>query len=104
MKQAKYILFGLTALLSAQSVLAGDVAAGKAKAAVCAACHGTKGISTAPMYPNIAGQKETYLVAQLKAFRDKSRSDGLASLMQMQAASLSDDDIDNLAAYFSSLK
>ena len=104
MKQVKYILFGLTALLSAQSVLAGDAAAGKSKAALCFACHGVKGISTAPMYPNLAGQKETYIISSLKAFRDKSRNGGMAAIMQMQAASLSDDDVANLAAYFSSLK
>jgi cytochrome c553 len=79
---------------------AGDANAGKSKAAVCAGCHGPNGVSNNPVWPNLAGQKEGYLVAQLKAFREGSRSNPLMSPM---AKPLSDADIDNLAAYFSSL-
>ncbi len=89
-----------TGLISTQS-FAADVAAGKAKAAACAACHGANGISIAPMWPNLAGQKEVYLSKQIKAFRDGTRKDPSMSPM---AAGLSDADADNLAAYFSSLK
>ena len=80
---------------------AGDVAAGKAKTAVCAGCHGVKGISMIPMYPNLAGQKSTYTAKQLKAFRDKTRVD---PIMAGMAAALTDADIDNIAAYYESLK
>lgn len=80
---------------------AGDAAAGKAKSAVCAGCHGANGISANPLWPNLAGQKDAYLVKQIKAFRDGTRSDPMMSPM---AKPLSDADIDNLAAYFSSLK
>ena len=104
MKRSAYIIFGLTALFSAQITLAADAAAGKAKAAVCASCHGANGIALMPSYPNLAGQNEPYLVSSLKAYRDKQRSGGMAAIMQMQASSLSDDDIDNLAAHFASLK
>lgn len=104
MKYLAYTLFGLTTLLSAQTVLAGDAAAGKEKAALCAACHGANGIALMPAYPNLAGQNEAYLVSSLKAYRDKQRNGGMAAIMQMQAASLSDDDIDNIAAHFASLK
>ena len=83
------------------SAMAGDVAAGKAKSATCAGCHGGNGVSMVPMYPNLAGQKEMYLVKQLKAFRDGTRSDPTMGAM---AKPLSDADIDNLAAYFASLK
>jgi len=79
---------------------AGDAAAGKAKAAVCSACHGMEGISANPMWPNLAGQKDQYLIKQLKAFRAGERSD---PLMSAQATPLSDADIENLAAHFSSL-
>jgi cytochrome c553 len=79
---------------------AGDIESGKAKAGVCAACHGGNGISQIPMYPNLAGQKEQYLVIQLKAFRAKERNN---MVMAPMAAALSDDDIANLAAYYSSL-
>lgn len=79
---------------------AGDAAAGKAKAATCAGCHGAAGVSNNPMWPNLAGQKEGYLVKQMKAFRDGTRTDPMMSPM---AKPLSDADIENLAAYFSGL-
>lgn len=82
---------------------AADIAAGKAKAAVCAACHGQNGIAQIPTYPNLAGQHEQYLVMALKAYRAKERTGGQAVIMQGQAAALTDEDIANLAAYFASL-
>lgn len=84
--------------------VAGDAAAGKAKAAVCAACHGANGIATIKMYPNLAGQNKEYLISALKAYRDKQRNGGMAAVMQAQAAALSDADIENLAEYYSTLK
>ncbi|HUV21421.1 MAG TPA: cytochrome c [Gammaproteobacteria bacterium] len=86
--------------LNVQTALAGDAAAGKAKSALCAACHGMDGISTNDMWPNLAGQKEGYMVMQLKAFRGGERNN---PMMAPMTAGLSDDDIANLAAYFSSL-
>lgn len=82
-------------------VLAGDAAAGKAKANTCIACHGANGISTQPIYPNLAGQKEAYLVKAIKAYKSGERSD---PTMKAMSAPLTDADIDNLAAHFSSLK
>lgn len=82
----------------------GDVAAGKAKAGVCAACHGPAGIAMIPIYPNLAGQNEQYLVSALKAYKAKQRTGGQAAIMQGQATALSDADIANLAAYYASLK
>jgi cytochrome c553 len=86
--------------LSAGNVMAADVAAGKAKAAVCAACHGADGISAIPNYPNLKGQKAAYIVKQLKDFKAGTRKD---PVMGAQAAALSDADIENLAAYYESL-
>ncbi len=83
------------------SAVAGDAAAGQAKAAVCAACHGATGISAVPMYPNLAGQKAQYIVKQLKAFKDGTRKDPVMAPMAMP---LSDADMDNLAAYYEGLK
>lgn len=82
------------------SMAAGDAAAGKTKAASCAGCHGAAGVSANPLWPNLAGQKDAYIIKQLKAFRDGTRTDPMMSPM---AKPLSDADIDNLAAYFSSL-
>ncbi|WP_297528669.1 c-type cytochrome [Thiohalobacter sp.] len=79
---------------------AADIAAGKAKAASCAGCHGANGISNNPMWPNLAGQKAGYLAKQLRAFRDGTRQD---PMMTPMAKPLSDADIENLAAYYSSL-
>jgi len=75
------------------------VATGAAeKAAVCAACHGPTGISASPIWPNLAGQHRDYLEQALHAYRDKQRQD---PIMQGQATALTDDDIRQLAAYFS---
>jgi len=100
-----FTIAGLFALSSMVPVAAsaGDVAAGKAKAGVCAACHGQNGSSQVPVYPNLAGQKEQYLVAALKAYKAGQRKGGQAPVMQGQATGLSDDDIANLAAYYASL-
>lgn len=88
-------------VLASSPVFAGDAAAGKAKSAVCAACHGAMGVSAIPMYPNLAGQKEAYLAKQLKDFKSGNRKDPVMAPMAM---GLSDADIANLAAYYSSLK
>lgn len=96
----KHIFLILALSLSSACVLAGDPEAGKDKAASCAACHGPAGISANPEWPNLAGQKEGYLAIQLIAFRDGTRENILMSPM---AKSLKDEDIDDLAVYFSSL-
>lgn len=95
-------LLSLSAVTTAAA--AGDAEAGKAKSAVCASCHGADGIALMPTYPNLAGQNEAYLVSALKAYRSKERRGGNAALMHAMAANLSDEDINNLAAYYASLK
>lgn len=98
----KYPLFAAMFFMSMISfnAAAADVAAGKAASSTCGGCHGVDGISSVPVYPNLAGQKAQYLEVQLKAFRDGSRKDPVMGAM---VKSLSDADISNLAAYFSSL-
>lgn len=88
------------------SVLAGDAEAGKTVFATkgCAGCHGPAGVSVAPMYPNLAGQKEQYLTLAIKAYKDGTRNSANAASMKPMAAMLSDADIDNVAAYLSGLK
>ena len=92
------ILMGMTLLGGLAQ--AADIEAGKAKSAACAACHGGEGISPTPIWPNLAGQKEQYLAAQMKAFRDGGRQN---AQMAPMVANLSDEDIANLAAYYASL-
>jgi len=105
MNLKRYAVAGILAFGAALPAVASaaDLAAGKAKAAVCAACHGANGIAQIPTYPNLAGQNEQYLVLALKAYKNKQRTGGQAVIMQGQAAALSDEDIANLAAYFASL-
>jgi len=87
--------------LSSTAMAAGDAAAGKAKAASCMGCHGAQGISAVPTYPNLAGQKAAYTAKQLKAFKSGARKD---PTMNAMSKPLSNADIDNLSAYYASLK
>ena len=90
----------LLACFWATPVLAADSAAGEQKAATCQACHGPKGKSSSAQWPNLAAQQPAYIINQLNAFKTGSRSN---PMMQAMAAKLSEDDIKNLAAYYSSL-
>ena len=90
------------ALLTAgsQVMAAGDAAAGKAKAMTCAGCHGAAGISSNDLWPNLAGQKAGCLTKQIKAFRDGQRSDPMSSMVK----ALTDQDAENLGAYYADMK
>ncbi|MDD5580842.1 MAG: cytochrome c [Methylobacter sp.] len=80
-------------------IFAADTAAGEQKAAICSSCHGPQGKSSNPQWPNLAAQQSLYIINQLKAFKSGDRQN---TLMQPLAANLSEEDINNLAAYFSS--
>lgn len=95
------VAIAATLITAAGQVLAGDAAAGKAKAMTCAGCHGAAGISSNNLWPNLAGQKAGYLSKQIKAFRDGVRND---PMMNSMVKTLTDEDADNLAAYYSEMK
>ena len=80
---------------------AGDAAAGKAKTVTCAGCHGDTGISGVPNNPNLAGQKEQYLIKSMNDYKSGKRDD---AAMKAMVGTLSDDDIKNIAAYYASQK
>ena len=80
---------------------AADAAAGRRKAQVCQPCHGIDGLSQQPDAPNIAGQIADYLSRQLQSFRAGERTNEQMSII---AQSLSDDDIADLAAWYSSIQ
>jgi cytochrome c553 len=101
MKAAMKVAATLALLGGGSLAHAQDAAAGKAKAAACTVCHGPLGIAVAPDAPNLAGQPESYLAEQLKAYRGGARKHEIMSLM---AKPLTDADIANLAAWFSSVK
>lgn len=79
---------------------AGDIETGKAKAMICVSCHGPEGISSHTTWPNLAGKPEAYLITMLQLFRDGRRQNPWMSPM---ATSLSDQEIEDLAAFFSTL-
>lgn len=96
----KNILLAASLLTLAVPVaLAGDADAGKAKSAACAACHGVDGNSPTPAFPRIAGQPMDYLVHVLADYKSGARKN---AIMSAQAAHLSKQDIEDLAAYFAS--
>ena len=99
-KKATVVFIAGVLMLFGSVLHAGDIAVGKSKSAACAGCHGSQGISSNPLWPNLAGQQAGYLVKQLTAFRDGSRTD---PMMTPMAKPLSDADIQNLAAWYNSL-
>jgi cytochrome c553 len=82
------------------SVQAADIAAGKAKAEICAGCHGDNGISQTENIPSLAGQLDQFIQWQLVYFRAGARKN---EQMQPIVEQLNNDDIRNLGAYFASL-
>jgi cytochrome c553 len=80
---------------------AGDASAGKGKAQMCAVCHGLDGVAMRPDVPNIGGESDLYLTKQLKAFRSGERQQEEMSIV---AQGLSDEDIADLVAWYSSLR
>ena len=91
----------LVASVSIGTAIAGDAAAGKAKSASCAGCHGPEGISFSPDIPNLAGQKEAYLAKAIAYYKTGERKN---PMMQSMVGGLSDADMADLAAYYASLK
>jgi len=77
----------------------GDEDAGREKAKTCEACHGATGKSVEPFYPNLAGQHESYLIKALADYRSGAREN---AIMASFAASLSNQDIEDLAAWYAS--
>jgi len=100
--QMKYwiAVLGSISLLAAPAALAatGDAEAGAQKAAVCGACHGMNGNSVNPEWPNLASQHAGYIAAQLALFKQGVRTN---MIMAPNAMLLSDQDMADLAAYFS---
>jgi cytochrome c553 len=96
----KVLLVVLLFVVSTGFAHAADAAAGKSIAGSCVACHGADGISKIPSFPNLAGQKEAYLAASLKSYKNGQRNH---PSMTGPVKPLSDADIANLAAYYASL-
>jgi cytochrome c553 len=83
------------------AALAADPAVGKKKSEPCKACHGESGVSVSPEFPNLAGQSYDYMLAVLGHYKNGRRKN---PIMQGQVANLSRRDMEDLAAYYASLK
>lgn len=98
----KTFLSAASLALASVPIFAANPEAGKSTVeGVCASCHGSAGISSAGFFPDLAGQKEEYLRSAMIAYRDGTRK---APIMNNMAASLTDQQIDDVAAYLSGLK
>lgn len=95
------IIISVLSFLSLNSYADGNVAAGKEKSQVCAVCHGVDGNSSTPMWPKLAGQHAEYIVKQLTDFKSGNREN---AQMTPMAVNLSEQDILDLASYYSSQK
>jgi cytochrome c553 len=93
------LAIALIALIPAIAFSTGNPTAGQNKSAVCQACHGVNGMSLQPIYPNLAGQHQDYLIKTLEGFRDGSRQN---AIMSGFAANLTDTDIEDITAWYAS--
>jgi len=93
--------FGAVLAFASTHVLAnGNAADGKKKAATCFACHGVDGNAVDPQYPRLAGQYNLYLQQVLHEYKDGEREN---PIMKGMVATLSDQDIKDISAYFAGL-
>jgi cytochrome c553 len=88
-------------LAISNAAAAGDPVAGRTTAAKCQACHGVDGQSKNPEAPHISGQVERYIIKALKRYQSGERQDPMMSMIVKQ---LKEEDIANVAAYYSSIK
>ncbi|TWH01088.1 cytochrome c553 [Mesorhizobium sp. J18] len=93
--------FAASLLAVLNPAVAADAVAGKTKAAQCAVCHGLDGLAKNPDAPNLAGDSANYIRKQLDAYRSGARSDPQMTIM---AKNLTDEDIADLAAWYSSIE
>jgi cytochrome c553 len=101
----KWLAMGLAVIVAALAIVLGRAAAQNAGVDLirreCSTCHGARGVSISPMFPNLAAQQAAYVAVQLKAFRDRSRADPHAqAYMWGMAAQLTDGTIAEIADYF----
>ena len=91
------IVFAVAVGFAPAAMAQQNPSAASGKAGVCASCHGINGVSSNPLYPNLAGQHLEYLLKSLTAYRDGERQDPIMSPM---AQGLNDEDIAELSRYF----
>ena len=90
----------ILAFASTQLLASGNAENGKMKAGTGFACHGTDGNAVDPQYPRLAGQYDEYIQQALHEYKDGRRNN---AIMKGMDSTLSDQDIEDIAAYFSGL-
>ncbi len=93
------LILAVQVVFSVNAIAAGSIAEGKEKSQVCVACHGETGVSIAPTFPTIAGQYQDYILHSLMAYKSGDRNNPIMSGI---VAALSEQDMHDLAAYYSS--
>jgi len=96
----RWVCLALGLLSAPWALAAGSAAAGATKAATCMGCHGPNGNSANPLWPSLAGQNAAYIRGQLKHFKANARINSNGIMLGL-ASPLSEQDVDDLAAYFS---
>ena len=96
----RFAAIAVLALAATHAQAAGDPEAGKAKSVTCSICHGSDGKAQIPMYPRLAGQNLAYLTYAIKAYRSGERKGAMSGMMTPNVMALSDQDIEDLAAYY----
>lgn len=99
LKQIVVVFSMLAASMLSVASAEADVEAGKARSAACAGCHGVDGNSLVGQFPKLAGQSAAYIVKQLQDFKSGARAN---AIMAGMSASLSQQDMENIAAYYAS--
>jgi cytochrome c553 len=99
MKNRALLIAALLSLSLPVAASSGDAEVGKKKSTPCAVCHGADGVSASPAFPNLAGQYEDYILKALSHYKNGKRKN---PIMQGQVANLSQKDILDLTAYYSS--
>lgn len=97
-------LFSIALITSApvfSSSLTGDPEEGKTKAFSCQFCHGANGIASQPGYPHLNGQNEQYLFNAMKAYQNDERAGAYADMMKQQLSMMQDQDLADIAAFYS---
>lgn len=100
-KYLMYMLLGCSLLVSSLTMATVEADNAPIKSKMCAGCHGVNGISPSPTVPNLAGQKRDYLIREINDYRSGDRTD---PMMSKVAKALDDDDVEELAEYFSNLR
>ena len=99
----KYIIISAILIFS-NNVFAADIDKGKEKSVTCVVCHGQDGVSVNPLWPNLAGQHASYLKSQLYEFQKGPNGNRNNAIMYGISVVLSEEDIDDISAYYASLE